>query len=93
MVSCQFPVQTLIMSDPSNFSDKEIEKQRREATRRKKNVDEERVQLIHDTKRIIETGTLEQLEEMLHLLGKGRDTPEGRTIIQRFISLRGGSQR
>ena len=75
------------------FEDKEIEKQRRAAISRKKNVDEEREQLMRDTMQIIQTGTLEQLEEKLELLGKGRNTPEGRSILQRFTSLRGGSQR
>ncbi len=81
------------MSDESKFSDKEIEQQRRQATRRQQNVDEERVQLMRDTMQIIQTGTLEQLEEKLSMLGKGPDTPEGRALIQRFISLRGGSRR
>jgi hypothetical protein len=81
------------MSDQSNFKDEEIERQRRAATSRKKNLDEERLQLIRDTQEIIHSGTLEQLEEKLELIGKGRNTPEGRALIQRFISLRGGSQR
>ena len=81
------------MSDPSKFKDEEIERLRRAATGRKKNIDEKRVQLMRDTKRIIETGTLEQLEEQLELLGMGRDTPKGREVLQRFISLRGGSLR
>ncbi len=81
------------MSDQSNFKDEEIERQRRAATSRKKNLDEERLQLIRDTQKIIHSGTLEQLEEKLELIGKGRNTPEGRALIQRFISLRGGSQR
>ena len=81
------------MSDPSKFSDKEIEPQRREATSKRKNIDQERVQLMRDTMQIIQTGTLEQLEETLELLGMGRDTPKGREILQRFISLRGGSRR
>jgi hypothetical protein len=81
------------VSEPSKFSDEEIEKQRRAATSRKKNVDEQRLQLIRDTQKIIRSGTLEQLEEKLELIGKGRNTPEGRALIQRFISLRGGSRR
>jgi len=81
------------MSDPSKFSDKEIEQQRREATGRKKNIDRERVQLMRDTMQIIQTGTLEQLEEMLEMLGMGRGTAKGRELLQRFISLRGGSLR
>jgi hypothetical protein len=81
------------MSDPSKFSDKEIEQQRREATGRKKNIVRERVQLMRDTMQIIQTGTLEQLEETLEMLGMGRSTAKGRELLQRFISLRGGSLR
>ena len=81
------------MSEPSKFSDKEIEQQRRAATTKKKNLDEERLQLMRDTMQIIQTGTLEQLEEKLELLGTGRNTPKGRELIQRFISLRGDSLR
>ena len=81
------------MSEPSKFSDKEIEKQRRAATSKKKNLDEERIQLMRDAQQIIQTGTLEQLEEKLSLLGMGRDTQKGRDLLQRFISLRGGSRR
>ena len=81
------------MSDQSKYQDEEIERQRRAATRRKRNVDEERVQLMRDTMQIIQTGTLEQLEEKLELLGMGRDTAKGREMVQRFISLRGGSGR
>jgi hypothetical protein len=81
------------MSEPSKFSDREIERQRRAATRRRKNLDEERLQLMRDTMQIIQTGTLEQLEEKLTMLGIGRDTQKGRDLLQRFISLRGGSLR
>ena len=81
------------MSDQSNFSNKEIEDQRREATSRRKNIDQLLVQLKRDTMQIIQTGTLEQLEEKLELLGIGRNSPKGRELIQRFISLRGGSLR
>jgi len=72
------------MSDPSKFKDEEIERQRNAAASRKKNVDEQRLQLIRDTQKIIQSGTLEQLEEKLELIGKGRNTPEGRALIQRF---------
>jgi hypothetical protein len=81
------------ISEPSKFSDREIEQQRRAATTRKKNLDEERLQLMRDTMQIIQTGTLEQLEEKLTLLGMGRDTQKGRELLHRFISLRGGSLR
>jgi hypothetical protein len=81
------------MSDQSKFSDKEIEQQRRAATSRKKHVDEDRVQLMRDTMQIIQTGTLEQLEEKLEMLEMGRNTQKGRELLQRFISLRGGSLR
>jgi hypothetical protein len=81
------------MSDQSNFKDDEIERQRRAATSRKKNVDQERVQLMRDTTEIIQAGTLEQLEEKLEMLGMGRNTPKGRELLQRFTSLRGGSRR
>jgi hypothetical protein len=59
----------------------------------KKNLDEQRLQLIRDTQKIIHSGTLEQLEEILNRTGKGRNTPEGRALIQRFISLRGDLRR
>ncbi len=81
------------MSADSKFKDEEIERQRREATSRSRNVDKERLQLQRDTMQIIQSGTLEQLEEKLELLGMGRDTVKGRELIQRFISLRGGSRR
>jgi hypothetical protein len=81
------------MSDQSNFKDEEIERERRAATSRRKNLDEERLQIIRDTQEIIRSGTLEQLEEKLELVGKGRNTSEGRTLIQQFICLRGGSRR
>jgi hypothetical protein len=48
---------------------------------------------MRDTMQIIQTGTLEQLEEMLEMLGMGRGTAKGRELLQRFISLRGGSLR
>jgi hypothetical protein len=76
-----------------SFSDREIERQRRAATSRKKNVDEERAQLMRDIAQIIQTGTLEQMEEKLELLGMGRDTPKGRELLPRFIPLRGASLR
>ncbi len=81
------------MSEESKFIDREIEQHRRESISRKKNIDHERVQLMRDTKQIIQTGTLEQLEEKLELLGMGRNTQKGREILQRFISLRGGPLR
>ena len=81
------------MSEPSKFSDKEIEQQRRAGTSRKKNLDEERLQLMRDTMQIIQTGTLEQLKEKLDMLGIGRNTQKVRDLLQRFISLRGGSLR
>jgi len=74
------------------FDEKEIERERRIAIGKRKHLDGERAQLMRDIRQIIETGTLEQLEEKL-LLGKGRDTPEGRELLRRFTSLRGGSQR
>lgn len=80
-------------AEGSGFIDEEIEKQRRAETARNRHKDEQRIQLQRDTLQIIRNGTLEQLEEKLELLGKGRDTPEGRDLIARFISLRGGSRR
>ncbi len=81
------------MSESSKFKGEEIERQRRGATSRKKNVDEERVQLMRDTMQIIRTGSLEQLEETLEKLGIGRGTAKGGELIQRFISLRGDLRR
>ena len=81
------------MSESSKFTDGEIERQRREATSRKKNVDHERVQLMRDTMQIIQAGSLEQLEETLEKLGMGRETAKGRELVQRFISLRGDLRR
>lgn len=81
------------MSESSKYTGKEIEQQRREATSRKKNVDRERAQLMRDTMQIIQTGTLEQLEETLERLGMGRETAKGREMVQRFISLRGDLRR
>ena len=81
------------MSEQSKFDAWEIERQRRAATSRQKNVDEERVQLMRDTAQIIQNGTLEQLEEKLTLLGMGSHTAKGQDLIQRFISLRGDLRR
>jgi hypothetical protein len=81
------------MSESSKFTGDEIERQRREATSRRKNVDQERVQLMRDTMQIIQTGTLKQLEETLERLGMGRETAKGREMVQRFISLRGDLRR
>jgi hypothetical protein len=76
-----------------SFNDEEIEQQRRAETSRSKNIDEDRAQLMRDIMQIIRTGTLEQMEEKLELLGMGRDTPKGRELLQRFTSLRGDSRR
>jgi hypothetical protein len=72
----------------SNFSHEEIERERRKATSRRANLDEERLQLMRDVKQIIETGTVEDLEARLEMMGKGTDTRRGRSHLEIYCVAR-----
>jgi hypothetical protein len=81
------------MSEPSKFSDKEIERQRRAETKRGKNIDEKQVQLKRDIVAIARNGTVEELEEKLVELGIARDGAQWREILRWFRTARGYSLR
>jgi len=81
------------MSEPSKFSDIEIEKHRRAETKRRKNVDEDQAQLKRDILAIARNGTVEELEEKLVEMGIAKDSAQWREILRWFRTVRGSSLR
>ena len=80
------------MADNKYTAD-EIERERRKATGRAKDIDEERLALKRALRQILEGGTQQELEAKLTEMGKGPETAEGRAFIEQFLHVRGCRQR
>ena len=81
------------MSDQSNFKDEEIERERRAATSRRKNVDYMKIQEQRALLLAARTDTPEEFQARLVKRGVNPASEQGKKVMEAFWAIRRGLQR
>jgi hypothetical protein len=81
------------MYDPSKFSDKEIERQRREATGKRKNIDQDKLKAQRDILFAARTDSPEVFQARFAKWGIDLNSEQGRKVMEAYWAIRRGLQR
>ena len=81
------------MSDQSNFSDKEIEQQQRQATSKRANLDYDQLQAKRDLLAAVRTDSPEEFQARMAAYGIDLNSERGKTIVGAYWAIRRHQQR